>query len=77
MTAALLRWWTVPRLNSHSNPSSTGESSTAKKTTPKLVCLWHGMAWHGMALREEVPSSGHCGETPDSFALNSIAPQFP
>ena len=31
MTAALLRWWTVPRLNSHSNPSSTGESSTAKK----------------------------------------------
>ena len=30
MTAAQLRWWTVPRLNSHSNPSSTGESSTAK-----------------------------------------------
>jgi len=21
MTAALLRWWTVPRLKSHSNPS--------------------------------------------------------
>jgi len=33
MTAALLRWWTVPRLKSHSNPSSTGESSTAKKPT--------------------------------------------
>jgi len=32
MTAALLSWWTVPRLNSHSNPSSTGESSTAKKS---------------------------------------------
>ena len=31
MTAALLSWWTVPRLNSHSNPSSTGESSAAKK----------------------------------------------
>ena len=31
MTAALLRWWTVLRLNSHSNPSSTVESSTAKK----------------------------------------------
>jgi len=31
MTAALLRWLTVPRLNSHSNPSSTGEISTAKK----------------------------------------------
>jgi len=34
MTAALLRWWTVPRLNSPSNPSSTGESSTAKKSCP-------------------------------------------
>ena len=31
MTAALLRRWTVPRLNHHSNPSSTGECSTAKK----------------------------------------------
>jgi len=31
MTAALLSWWTVPRLNSHSNPYSTGESSAAKK----------------------------------------------
>jgi len=30
MTAALLRWWTVPRLNSHSIPSRTGESSAAK-----------------------------------------------
>ena len=30
MTAALLRWWTVPRLKSHSNPSSTGKWSTAK-----------------------------------------------
>ena len=36
MTAALLRWWTVPRLNSHWNPSSTGESSTAKKTLVEL-----------------------------------------
>jgi len=35
MTAALLRWWTVPRLNCHSNPSSTGESSTAKKIEDK------------------------------------------
>ena len=35
MTAALLRWWTVPRLNSHSKPSSTGESSTAKKVIEK------------------------------------------
>ena len=33
MTAALLRWWTVPRLNTHLNPSSTGESSTAKKVS--------------------------------------------
>ena len=31
MTAALFRWWTVQRLNSHSNPSSTGESKAAKK----------------------------------------------
>ena len=31
MTAALLSQWTVQRLNSHSNPSSTGESTTAKK----------------------------------------------
>ena len=30
MTAALLSWWTVPRLNSHSNPSSTSESSAEK-----------------------------------------------
>jgi len=29
MTAALLRWWTMLRLNSHSNPSSVGEGSTA------------------------------------------------
>ena len=39
MTAALLRWWTVPRLNSHSNPSSTGESSTAKKQVRTLISL--------------------------------------
>ena len=31
MTAALLSWWTVLRLNSHWNPSSTGESSAAEK----------------------------------------------
>ena len=32
MTAALLScWWAVPRLNSHSNLSSTGVSSAAKK----------------------------------------------
>jgi len=31
MTATLLSWWAVPRLNSHSNPFSTGESSAAKK----------------------------------------------
>ena len=31
MTAALLRWWTEPGLNSHMNPSSTHERSTAKK----------------------------------------------
>ncbi len=31
MTASLLSQWTVQRLNSHLNPSSTGESSTAKK----------------------------------------------
>jgi len=31
MTAALLGWWTVPRLISHTNPSSTGESSAVKK----------------------------------------------
>ena len=44
MTAALLRRWTVPRLNSHSNPSSTGESSTAKKVclcVPLLLSKWH------------------------------------
>ena len=39
MTAALLRWWTVPRLNSHSNPSSTGESSTAKKVLVDKVMI--------------------------------------
>ena len=39
MTAALLSWWTVPMLNSHSNPSSTGESSTAKKTLLYLNCI--------------------------------------
>ena len=40
MTAALLRKrWTVPRLNSHSNPFSTGESSTAKKKTFKEETL--------------------------------------
>ena len=32
MTAALLGWWTVPRLNSHLNPFSTGESSTAQNS---------------------------------------------
>jgi len=31
MTAALLRWWTVPKHNSHSNPSSTGESRGSRK----------------------------------------------
>ena len=31
MTAALLSVWTVPRLNGHSNPSSTGVSCIAKK----------------------------------------------
>ena len=31
MTTALLSWWTVPRLNSHSNPSSTSGSRAAKK----------------------------------------------
>ena len=31
MTATLLRWRSVPRLNSHLNPSSTVESSTEKK----------------------------------------------
>jgi len=38
MTAALLRWWTVPRLNSHLNPSSTGESSTTKKYLNNTIC---------------------------------------
>ena len=37
MTAALLRWWTVPRLNGHSNPSSTRESSTAKNPIARLT----------------------------------------
>jgi len=37
MTAAQLRWWTVPRLNNHLNPSSTGESRTAKKKYWSLV----------------------------------------
>ena len=31
MTDALFRRCTEPRLNSHSNPSSTGESSVAKR----------------------------------------------
>ena len=39
MTAALLSQWTVQRLNSHSNPSSTGESSTAKKDLMQQIVL--------------------------------------
>jgi len=33
LTAALLRWWTVPRFRSHSSPSSTSDSTTAKNET--------------------------------------------
>jgi len=33
MTAALLRWWAVPRFNVHSNQSNTYESSAAKNQT--------------------------------------------
>jgi len=42
LTATLLRAWTVQRLNSRSNPFSTGESSTTKKDTfiVRLGYLW-------------------------------------
>jgi len=35
MTAALLRWWAVQRLNILSCPSSTYRSSIANKRAPK------------------------------------------
>jgi len=37
ITATLLGWWTVSRLNSNSNPSSPGESSAAKKEKERIV----------------------------------------
>ena len=37
MTTALLSWWTVLGLNSHSNPDSTVESSPVKKLQQVLI----------------------------------------
>ena len=41
MSATLLSLWTVPRLNSHSNPSSTHEISAAKNFITYWETYWH------------------------------------
>ena len=55
MTVALLNcWWTVLRLNSHSNPSSTGESSAAKK---ELLLYSEHYLWEGLLVWSKKKSS--------------------